>query len=95
LNWVKHFLPEQSSVSLAQSRLNELGRGWRLLPSPSFSPSFLRATTMPNDQSDETEEIPVEPSGKALTEQRQRQADGRSAAEKLWLEILQRLQGKK
>jgi hypothetical protein len=51
---------------------------------------------MPTNQSesDETESIPIEPNGKALTEQRQRQADGRSAAEKLWLEILKRLQGK-
>lgn len=52
-------------------------------------------TPPPEDEEEkdgEKQQVPVEPSGHALTEKRKQQAAGRAAAEKLWKVILTNIQ---
>jgi hypothetical protein len=44
------------------------------------------------EDEDSPSPVPVEPSGKALTDKRKQQAAGRQAAERLWQEILTNIQ---
>ena len=53
----------------------------------------LQGGNMPDSDSDENEEIPIEANGFELTEKRKRQAEGRASSERLWNEIKRRLSG--